>query len=80
MVEAACMKKSPPRCPSCKTRLVEVFENEYNTYVFDPTSGAYKMHETKGDIDIRCPNCDIKLFDVFPEGVCNCVSKKRTRA
>jgi len=71
------MKKSPSRCPCCKTRLIEVFENEYNTYVFDPTSGTYRMHETKGDIDIRCPNCDIKLFDVFPEGVCNYVSRKR---
>lgn len=69
------MRKLPPRCPYCKSRLVEVFENEYNTYVFDSASGAYKQHEWKGEIEMFCPCCNAKLYDVFPEGVCNYVSK-----
>jgi len=37
------MKKLPPKCPRCRKRLVEVFENEYNTFVFDPASATYKI-------------------------------------
>ena len=73
------MKKLPPKCPGCGQRLVEVFENEYNTYVFDLSSGAYREHEWKGEMEILCPNCDAKLFDVFPDGVCNYVSKHKQK-
>jgi len=69
------MKKLPPKCSSCEEPLFEVFENEYNTYVFDPASGTYKEHDWKGDMEIRCPNCNAKLWDIFPEGVCNYVSE-----
>lgn len=71
------MKKFPPRCPYCKERLVKVHENDYSTYVFDPLSGTYKVDD--GLIEMFCPNCDAKLYDVFPEGVCNYVSVKGTR-
>lgn len=66
--------KLPPKCPYCEQLLLEVFENEYNTYVFNSDSGTYKKHEWKGDMEIRCPNCNVKL-DIFPEGLCNYVSK-----
>ena len=70
----------PPKCPFCEEAILEVFENEYNTYIFDSTSGTYKEHEWKGDMEIRCPNCNAKLWDVFPEGVCNYVSEgEKTR-
>jgi len=69
------MKKLPPKCSGCGQRLVEVFENEYNTYVFDPVSGTYRQHEWKGEIEMFCPNCNIKLHDVFPDGLCNYISK-----
>jgi phage FluMu protein Com len=69
------MKYLPPKCASCEEPLFEVFENEYNTYVFDSASGTYKKHDWKGDMEIRCPNCNAKLWDIFPEGVCNYVSK-----
>jgi len=68
------LEKLPPKCPSCEEPLFEVFENEYNTYVFDPASGTYKEHDLKGDMEIRCPNCNAKLWDIFPDGVCNYVS------
>jgi uncharacterized protein with PIN domain len=71
------MKKLPPKCPYCKKRLVEVFENEYNTYVFDPLLGTYKKHDWKGEIEISCPYCNAKLYDVFPDGVCNYVPRSR---
>jgi uncharacterized protein with PIN domain len=73
------MKKFPPKCPSCEQRLVEVFENEYNTYVFDPFSGTYKKHEWKGEIEMFCPYCNAELYDVFRDGVCNYVSKTRDK-
>ena len=69
------VKKLPPTCPYCKEQLVEVFENEYNTYVFDSASGTYRKHEWKGEIEMFCPYCNAKLYDVFPDGVCNYVSK-----
>jgi len=73
------MKKIPPKCPSCEQRLVEVFENEYNTYIFDPSSGTYREHQWKGEIEMFCPYCNAKLYDVFPDGVCNYVSKTRDK-
>lgn len=73
------MKKLPPKCPHCKKRLVEVFENEYNTYVFDPASAIYKTHRWKGEIEIFCPYCDAELYDVFPDGVCNYVPRDKSR-
>jgi hypothetical protein len=69
------MKKLPPKCPYCKKRLVEVFENEYKTYIFDPVSAIYKAHEWKGEAKIFCPYCDAELYDVFPDGVCNYLPK-----
>jgi len=73
------MKKNPPKCPSCEQRLVEVFENEYDTYIFDPVSGTYREHQWKGEIEIFCPYCNAKLSDVFPDGACNYVSKMRDK-
>jgi phage FluMu protein Com len=69
--------KLPPKCPCCEELLFEVFENEYNTYVFDSASGAYKKHDVKGDMEIRCPNCNTKLWDIFPEGVCDYVPRDK---
>lgn len=71
-------KKLPPKCPHCKKRLVEVFKNEYNTYVFDPASATYKTHEWKGEIEFFCPYCNAKLHDIFPLGVCNYVSVNKS--
>jgi uncharacterized protein YbaR (Trm112 family) len=65
------MKRSPPKCPYCKKRLVEVLENDYKTYVFNPASRTYRIHELKGEIEMFCPHCDAELYDVFPDGVCN---------
>jgi len=69
----------PPRCPACGKLLEEVFENEYNTYIFDSVSATYKKHEWKGEIEIFCPYCNAKLYDVFPNGVCNYVSNHGSR-
>ncbi len=69
--------KIPPRCPYCRNRLAEVFENDYRTWVFEPISGTYKEHEFKGELVMFCPHCDAKLYDVFPDGVCNYVPKSR---
>jgi hypothetical protein len=57
--------------------LVEVLENDYRTYVFDPASATYREHGWKGEIEISCPYCDAKLYDVFPDGVCNYVPRSR---
>lgn len=72
------MKKLPPKCPRCKERLVEVFENEYNTYVFDSASATYKTHEWKGETEIFCPYCNAKLHAIFPHGVCNYVPMNKS--
>jgi uncharacterized protein with PIN domain len=71
------MHRLPPRCPYCKKRLVEVLENDYRTYVFDSASATYREHELKGEIEIFCPHCDAKLCDIFPEGVCNYISRSK---
>ena len=73
------MKELPPKCPYCEKRLVEVFENEYSTYVFDSVSGTYKEHEWKGEIEIFCPYCNAKLYEAFPDGVCNYVWRNKSR-
>jgi hypothetical protein len=57
--------------------LVEVLENDYRTYVFDSASATYREHGWKGEIEISCPYCDAKLYDVFPDGVCNYVPRSR---
>jgi uncharacterized protein with PIN domain len=72
------MKKLPPRCPYCEKRLVEVLENEYNTYVFDSLLGTYRKHDWKGEIEMFCPYCNAKIYDVFPDGVCNYVSRNKS--
>ena len=66
------MKQLPPRCPSCNELLEKVLENDYKTYVFDPESGTY--NDSDGYLEMFCPNCDARLYDVFEEGVCNYVS------
>ena len=67
------MKKLPPKCPCCRKRLAKVFENDYSTYTFDPESGTYKNSD--GYLEMFCPHCDAKLYDMFEDGVCNYVSK-----
>jgi sarcosine oxidase delta subunit len=79
MTEEIIMGNSSPKCPYCRKRLAEVFENEYNTYIFDPASAMYRKHEWKGEIEIFCPYCDAELYDVFPDGVCNYVSRGKSR-
>jgi len=70
----------PPKCPYCKKTLDEVFENDYRTYVFDAVSGTYRDHDWKGELEMFCPNCSAKLYDIFPDGVCNYTSKiEKTR-
>ena len=70
------MKTYPPRCPYCKERLVKVLEYGNSIYVFEPTSGTYKVDD--GELEVRCFYCDAKLYDVFPDGACNFVSKRRS--
>ena len=61
----------PPKCPCCGYPLNIVYENVYETWFFDEKTGTYKENTDSCDIEIRCPNCHCKLYDVFPEGVCN---------
>jgi DNA-directed RNA polymerase subunit RPC12/RpoP len=61
--------KKPPRCPHCKERIIKVLEYDHVIYVFDPVSGTYKADD--GDLEINCYYCDAKLYDAFPDGVCN---------
>ena len=53
---------------------MKVRENDYSTYVFDPASGTYRVDD--GLLEIFCPNCEAKLYDVFPDGACNYVSEQ----
>ena len=53
---------------------MKVHENDYSTYVFDRTSGTYKVDD--GLLEVYCPNCDAQLYDVFPDGACNYASKR----
>jgi hypothetical protein len=59
----------PPRCGYCGEILGVVWENEYWTYSLNKNTGFSDGDLV--DIEIRCPNCDRVLKDVFPEGVCN---------
>jgi hypothetical protein len=65
--------QKPPKCHVCGKILDVVYENEYWTYTFDESTRGYKGNWV--DIEIRCPYCNAKLYDVFPDGVCNYVSK-----
>jgi len=67
----------PPRCPYCGSNLFRVFENKniYETYTFDPETGTYK-EEVVDTSPPTCPDCYAKLWDVFPDGVCNYSVKK----
>lgn len=65
----------PPKCQICKNALWDVYENEYWTYFFDEKTGTY--HGELVDIDILCPDCNTRLWDVFPEGACNYRARKR---
>lgn len=67
------MERSPPKCPYCKKQLQKVLEDTYETYVFDITSGTYKVDD--GVSEPHCPHCHAKLYDVFPDGICNYSSK-----
>lgn len=58
----------PPRCPECGANLFRVAENTYETYTFDYEKGLYV---SDGESESKCLNCDAKLYDVFPDGVCN---------
>jgi len=59
----------PPKCPSCGVPLERVWENVYETYVFDPKTGRYTGEPV--DMDIKCPDCQTDLRDVLPDGACN---------
>ena len=58
----------PPRCPYCGANLFRVKETTYETYTWNAEKGVY---ESDGEAEIKCPDCDAKLNDVFPNGVCN---------
>jgi len=62
-------KFEPPECRGCGKPLFAVYENEYWTYIFDEKTGTY--NGDLADIEIRCPDCHMKLWDQFPEGTCN---------
>jgi len=62
-------KFKPPKCSSCGKPLWAVYEHEYWTYSFDERTGIYK--ENLDAVEIRCTDCNAKLYDVFPEGACN---------
>jgi len=65
-----------PRCPNCGYKLETVWENEYNTYAFDHETGRYKEDWDRGEIEIRCPECETEIGDVFEEGACNYQAKE----
>jgi len=44
-----------------------------------PTSGSYREPEWKSEIEMFCPYCNTKLYDVFPYGVCNYVSRDKSK-
>jgi len=62
-------KFEPLKCHGCRKPLFAVYENEYWTYSFDEKTGAYKGNLV--DIEILCPDCNMRLRDQFPEGACN---------
>jgi hypothetical protein len=58
----------PPKCPACGVELWTVAEDHYETYKFDAMTGRYR---SDGEAEIKCIECGVDLFDVFPDGVCN---------
>lgn len=70
------IKYQPPICPSCGYKLKKVWENDYQTYIFNPKTGTYICEEFAGDIEIKCPECEADLTDIFEEGACNYQAKK----
>jgi len=63
-------KHNPPKCPECKKPLTIVYENVYETYEFNKKYGSYNEIGF-GSMEIRCPNCNTDLSDIFEQGVCN---------
>ena len=70
------MKILPPKCPHCKERLEKVLEYSHIIYVFEPTSGTYKADD--GELEMHCLNCDAKLYDIFPDGICSFKTEKKS--
>jgi hypothetical protein len=58
----------PPKCHECGETLEVVYENEYWTYYLDEKTGKYTRNLV--DLEIRYPNCNAKLRDEFPDGIC----------
>ena len=73
------IKYKPPKCPNCGCLLKVVWETEYNTYVFNPKTGGYEDDEYRAEIEIRCPNCESRVEDIFEEGACNYQAKETER-
>jgi hypothetical protein len=64
----------PPRCPCCGADLLRVLETNYLIYEFDQAKGKYG--EIHGEVEMKCPECQADLYNVFPynvfpDGVCN---------
>lgn len=68
-----------PICPSCGKKLEVIWENEYNTYVFNPKTGRYFDDYGRGEIEIRCPECEADLVDIFEEGTCNYQAERKVK-
>jgi DNA-directed RNA polymerase subunit RPC12/RpoP len=60
---------SLPRCHRCGKPAEAVYQNEYWTYSYNEDTGKYDSSLV--DMEIRCPFCNAKLWDEFPDGVCN---------
>lgn len=58
-----------PKCHRCGKPLEQVYENEYWTYSYNEEKGKYEPELV--DMEIRCPDCNAKLWEEFPDGVCN---------
>jgi len=67
-----------PKCPECKAELKTVYENVYETYVFDEKKGTYKEETFTGELEVKCIYCGVDLSELFEEGACN-YQAKRTR-
>jgi len=65
------MKYKIPKCPNCGKELKAVWENDYRTYIFNPKTGRYDESEYRGEIETRCPECEIDVGEIFEEGACN---------
>jgi len=65
----------PPKCSGCGEELNTVYENVYETYTFNSERGTYSGEAV--DAEIRCPHCNCKLWDIFPEGPCNYKAKRK---